>query len=68
MTGSSGGRGSTIHNLHLFEFWSGNKLETYAGLIQAVPNTPNTMVVIESTANGFNEFQRVMADGGTRRE
>ena len=67
--GSSGvGRGSTIHNLHLseFAFWSGNKLETYAGLIQAVPNTPNTMVVIESTANGFNEFQELwqMAERG----
>lgn len=60
--GTSGvGRGSTIHNLHLseFAFWSGDKLETYAGLVQAVPNTPNTMVVIESTANGYEQFQEL---------
>ena len=55
------GRGSTLQNLHIseFAFWSGDKNDTLAGLMQAVPNTPNTMVVIESTANGFNEFQEL---------
>ena len=49
------GRSDTINNLHLSElaFWTGDKKETLTGLLQAVPNTPDTMIVIESTANGF---------------
>ena len=55
------GRGSTIHNLHIseFAFWSGNKWETFNGIMQAVPNTPDSMVIVESTANGFDEFQEL---------
>ena len=70
MTGTSGvGRGSTIHNLHIseFAFWSGNKWETFNGIMQAVPNTPDSMVIVESTANGFDEFQELWQKASTER-
>lgn len=58
------GRSATIHNLHASEvaFWRDAKT-TMLALMQAVPNTPNTMVILESTANGlgdyfYNEWQR----------
>ncbi len=54
------GRSETFQNLHLseFAFWPGEKEETLAGLLNAVPDAPDTMVVIESTANGFDAFKR----------
>ncbi|NLC96896.1 MAG: hypothetical protein GX675_04945 [Erysipelotrichaceae bacterium] len=54
------GRGMTIHYLHLseFAFWRKQK-EQYTGLMQTVPGYPNTLVVIESTANGFDEFKKI---------
>lgn len=58
--GSDGvGRSGTFQNLHISEyaFWKGDKKKTLTGLIQAVPNTPNSLVVIESTANGFDDFK-----------
>lgn len=57
--GSGIGRSYTLKNLHMseFAFWPGNKLETYTGLMQAVPDEADTMVIIESTANGYNEFK-----------
>lgn len=47
------GRSQTIHNLHCSEvaFWRDPKT-LMTGLLQTVPGTPNTMVFIESTANG----------------
>lgn len=53
------GRSDTLTNLHISEyaFWEGDKRSTLAGLIQAVPNLPGTMVIIESTANGFEDFK-----------
>lgn len=58
------GRSATIHNLHASEvaFWRDGKT-IMLGLMQAVPNTPNTLVVLESTANGvggyfYDEWQR----------
>ena len=54
------GRSATIHNLHLSElaFWP-HAEETMLSLMQAVPHDPNTMVIIESTANGVGgEFHR----------
>lgn len=52
------GRGTTIHRFHGSEcaFWSnGDKL--LAGVMQAVPLSPNTEVILESTANGVgNKF------------
>ncbi len=58
--GSSGvGRSDTFNNLHISElaFWGDRAKETALGLFQAVPNLPNTMIVIESTANGYEYFK-----------
>lgn len=54
------GRSYTLKAAHLseFAFWPGNKLDTLTGLLQAVPDLPGTMVIIESTANGFDEFKK----------
>jgi len=59
--GTGIGRSDTLNNLHLSElaFWTGDKKETLTGLLQAVPNDPNTMIVIESTANGFEYFKEL---------
>lgn len=53
------GRSETLNNVHLseFAFWKGNKNEILSGVMQAVPPERNTLVVIESTANGYNEFK-----------
>ncbi len=59
--GNGIGRSDTLNNLHLSElaFWQGDKKETLTGLLQAVPNTPNTMIIIESTANGYEYFKEL---------
>lgn len=60
--GSKGvGRSDTLNNLHISElaFWEGNKKETLNGLMQAVPNNPNSMIIIESTANGYDYFKEL---------
>lgn len=53
------GRSDTLTNVHLSEyaFWPKNKEELLLGIMQTVPNDPNTMVVIESTANGYDHFK-----------
>ena len=53
------GRSDTFNNLHISEyaFWPGNKKETLLGLMQSVPNLANTIVIIESTANGYEDFK-----------
>ncbi len=53
------GRSETLNNVHLseFAFWKGNKNEILDGVMQAVPADVRTLVVIESTANGYNEFK-----------
>lgn len=57
--GNDPGRGSTLQFLHASEyaFWPGEKKDTLLGLLQAVPALPGTIVVIESTANGFEDFK-----------
>ncbi|MEG2679041.1 MAG: hypothetical protein RR949_03810 [Oscillospiraceae bacterium] len=57
--GDGVGRSDTLKNVHMseFAFWPGNKMETYSGIMQAVPDLADTMVVIESTANGYDEFK-----------
>ncbi len=67
--GSGIGRGSTIQYLHLSEyaFWPGDPRENYIALMQAVPDDPDTIVVIESTANGFNDF-KTLWDQAVERE
>lgn len=62
------GRGFTNHTLHLSElaFWADIKTKL-TSLLNTVPaSDPNTLVLIESTANGFNEFHRLwsMAEKG----
>ncbi len=59
--GGGVGRSDTIHNVHAseFAFWGGDKTATWIGILQAVPSTPDTMVIVESTANGFDEFHRL---------
>jgi hypothetical protein len=51
------GRSSTIQFLHMSEaaFYS-NAVELARGIMQAVPNEPNTEIFIESTANGMGNF------------
>lgn len=53
------GRSDTFTALHLSElaFWEGDKKATMTGLLQAVPNTPDSMIIIESTANGYEYFK-----------
>lgn len=59
--GGAIGRSDTIHNLHISElaFWNEDKKETLMGLLQTVPNEPNTLVIIESTANGYDYFKEL---------
>lgn len=59
--GNGIGRSDTINNLHLSElaFWQGDKKSTLTGLLQAVPNTPDTMIIVESTANGYEYFKEL---------
>lgn len=59
------GRSDTIQYLHVSEyaFWPDGKAmgkqDTLLGLLQAVPSIPGTMVFIESTANGYDDFERL---------
>lgn len=59
--GDGVGRSDTLHNVHAseFAFWRGDKAATWVGIMQAVPATKDTMVIVESTANGFDEFHRM---------
>ena len=59
--GKGVGRSDTFNNLHISEyaFWPGDKKSTLIGLLQAVPNLPNTIIIIESTANGFEDFKDI---------
>jgi hypothetical protein len=59
--GSGVGRSDTLHNVHAseFAFWAGDKTATWTAIMQAVPAEPDTMVIVESTANGFDDFHRL---------
>lgn len=66
------GRGETLQLAHLSEagLWPKSKAaEIGNGLLQAVPNEPNTFVCIESTARGktgwfFQQYQAALAPDG----
>ena len=62
--GKGVGRSDTFRNIHASElaFWPGDILETLTGILQAVPAMPGTMVIIESTAFGFNFFKKLWDD------
>lgn len=56
------GRSDTLQCVHLSEyaFWpegADGKAATLTGILQAVPGTAGTMVIIESTANGCEDFK-----------
>lgn len=57
--GTGQGRSYTLRNVHMseFAFWPGDKLETYSGIMQAVPDEAGTIVIVESTANGYDMFK-----------
>lgn len=54
---SKTGRSQTIHYLHASEvaFWEDAKT-LMTGLMQTIPNKPNTAVILESTANGIGGY------------
>ena len=66
MTAGNGriGRSDTFQYVHVSEyaFWEGDKKATLGGLLQAVPYDIDTIVIIESTANGFDEFKELWDD------
>lgn len=63
------GRSDTLTNVHISEyaFWPKDKKDLLLGIMQTVPNDPSTMVVIESTANGYDHFKELWdgAENGT---
>lgn len=63
------GRSATYHNIHASEvaFFPDAKT-TMLGLLQAVPDQPNTMVVLESTANGVGDWFHEMWQKAERGE
>ena len=63
------GRSGTYNFLHLseFAFWQGNKEEAFTSLMQTVPNNENSIVIIESTANGY-EYFKTLWDKATNKE
>ena len=63
------GRSSTIHSLHVSElaFFPDPKT-TMLGLLQAVPDQPNTLVILESTANGVGDYFHEMWQKASRGE
>jgi hypothetical protein len=58
--GDGVGRSDTFQNLHLSEVssWK-NAKEIMDGLLQAVPNKPDTLIIIESTAKGYDYFKEL---------
>lgn len=69
VAGSVGiGRGDTIFYAHLSEyaFWPSpdgkDKKTQLSGILQAVPKTAETEVIIESTANGHDEYKELWDD------
>lgn len=63
------GRSDTLTNVHISEyaFWPKNKDELLLGIVQTVPSDRSTMVVIESTANGYDHF-KTLWDGAVNGE
>ena len=55
--GENVGRSATIQDLHISEvaFWR-NARSSMTAIMQTVPDKPNTMVIIESTANGVGDW------------
>lgn len=62
------GRSDTYYYVHLseFAFYTGDPKTQLAGILQSVPKIPGTIVIIESTANGYNDFKEIweLAESG----
>lgn len=58
------GRSLTLNYLHLSElaFWEGDVQETLTGLMQAFTAKPDSILIIESTANGYEKFKDIWDD------
>lgn len=58
------GRGFTFDYLHLSEMtsWKGDVKDIYSTLMQCVPSIEGTMVINESTAQGFDTFKELWDD------
>lgn len=58
------GRSLTLNYLHLSElaFWEGDVQETLTGLMQAFTGKPDSILIIESTANGYEKFKDIWDD------
>ena len=58
------GRSLTLNFLHLSElaFWEGDVQETLTGLMQAFTGKPDSILIIESTANGYEKFKDIWDD------
>jgi len=53
----SAGKSFTIQNLHISELAIWEKAEeTMGGLLQSVPDIPESMIIIESTAHGISNY------------
>ena len=63
------GRSATIHYLHASEvaFWEDPKT-LMTGLMQTIPNKPNTAVILESTANGIGGYFYDMWEKAMKKE
>jgi hypothetical protein len=59
--GSGIGRSDTHHYVHLSElaFYEGDAKQIFIGIMQSVPKTKDSCVIIESTAQGFNFFKEM---------
>ena len=59
--GSGIGRSDTHHFVHLSElaFYEGDAKQIFIGIMQSVPKTKDSCVIIESTAQGFNFFKEM---------
>jgi len=57
--GSGIGRSDTHNYVHLSElaFYEGDAKQIFIGIMQSVPKTKDSIVIIESTAQGFNFFK-----------
>lgn len=58
------GRGDTFNSVHASEysFWPGDKANILLGILNSVPNNSSSFVVIESTANGYDDFHKLWED------
>lgn len=58
------GRGETFNYVHLseFAFWGKGKKDALDGLQQSIPQFGRSLLVIESTANGYEFFKKLWDD------